>query len=54
MPGAIVPLSPVEAVSETGTPTSTLLADVSSVDEVQAVVELAVEQFGRHAPIGAL
>jgi 3-oxoacyl-[acyl-carrier protein] reductase len=37
----------VEAVRGTGIPTSTLLADVSILDEVQAVVELAVEQFGR-------
>jgi 3-oxoacyl-[acyl-carrier protein] reductase len=37
----------VEAVRETGTPTSMLLADVSILDEVQAVVDLAVEQFGR-------
>ena len=36
-----------DAIEGTGIPISTALADVSILDQVQAVVDLAVEQFGR-------
>ena len=37
----------VQAVKETQSPVATLLADVGDFDQVQAVVQLAVEEFGR-------
>jgi meso-butanediol dehydrogenase/(S,S)-butanediol dehydrogenase/diacetyl reductase len=37
----------VEAVKDSESPIATMLADVSNCDQVQAVVQLAVEQFGR-------
>lgn len=36
-----------EAAQGAGSPTATLLADVSKFDQVEAVVQLAVERFGR-------
>jgi 3-oxoacyl-[acyl-carrier protein] reductase len=39
--------SSVEATKGSETPVVSILADVSNFDEVQAVVQLAVEQFGR-------